>query len=114
MDMALAWAGDGSIVVADVTHTDRAATTTTVLPEAPGKPLTPTFSVPAGGYWRLFEGCRNGYGLLGLGASRSGDASWQGADELVVVELATGHSSVLVPKTPGLTGLHPAGWISAP
>ncbi len=93
MDMALAWAGDGSIVVADVTHTDRAATITTVLPEAPGKPLTPTFSVPAGGYWRLFEGCRNGYALLGLGAPHSGDASWQGADELVLIELSSARSS---------------------
>ena len=114
MDMALAWAGDGSIVVADVTHTDRAATVTTVLPEAPGKPLTPAFSIPAGGYWRLFEGCRNGFALLGLAAARSGDALWLGADELVLVDLATARSSVLVPKTPGLTGLHPAGWITAP
>jgi hypothetical protein len=114
MDMALAWAGDGSIVVADVTHTDRPATITTVLPEAPGKPLTPTFSVPAGGYWRLFEGCGNGFALLGLAAARSGDTRWLGADELVVVELGTARSSVLVPKAPGLTGLHPAGWITAP
>jgi hypothetical protein len=114
MDKALAWAGDGSIVVADVTHTDRAATITTVLPDAPGKPLTPTFSVPAGGYWRLLEGCRNGFALLGLAAARSGDSPWLGADELVLVELATARSSVLVPKTPGLVGLHPAGWITAP
>src|SRR6185312_4603458 len=81
MDMALAWTGDGSIVVADVTHTDGAATVTTVLPEAPGKPLTPTFSVAAGGYRRLFEGCRNGFALLGLAAARSGDVPWLGADE---------------------------------
>jgi hypothetical protein len=114
MDMALAWAGDGSIVVADVTPTDRPATITTVLAEAPGKPLTPTFSVPAGGYWRLFEGCRNGFALLGLAAQRSGDAAWLGADELVLVELATARSAVLVPTAPGLTGLHPAGWITAP
>jgi hypothetical protein len=114
MDMALTWAGDGSIVVADVTPTDRPATITTVLPEAPGKPLTPLFSVPAGGYWRLFEGCRNGFALLGLAAQRSGDSQWLGADELVLVELGTARSAVFVPTPPGLTGLHPAGWITAP
>ena len=56
MDMALAWGPDGSIVVADVTHADRAATITTVLPEAPGTSLTPAFSVPAGDYWRALRG----------------------------------------------------------
>jgi hypothetical protein len=114
MDMALAWGADGSVVVADVTHPDRPATVTTVDPAAPGKPITPTFPVPAGNYWRLFDGSRSGFALLGLGAHRAGDAPWLGADELVAIELSTARSAVLVPADPGLTGLHPAGWISAP
>jgi hypothetical protein len=114
MDIALAWNADGSIVVADVTHPDRPATITTVDPAAPGKPITPTFPVPAGNYWRLFDGSRSGFALLGLGAHRAGDAPWVGADELVAIDLSTARSAVLVPADPGLTGLHPAGWISAP
>lgn len=113
MDMALAWGPDGSIVVADATHADRPATITTVAPEAPGASLTPTFSVPAGNYWRLFEGSRGGFALLGLAAARTA-APWLGADELAAVELSTARSAVLVPTDPGLTGAHPAGWIAAP
>jgi hypothetical protein len=114
MDMALAWSRDGSIVVADVTHPDRPTTITTVDPSAPGTPISPMFSVPAGNYWRLFDGSRTGFALLGLGPHRAGDTPWVGADELVAVELATGRSAVLVPPDAGPTGLHPAGWISAP
>ncbi|HEX7472602.1 MAG TPA: hypothetical protein VF323_05940, partial [Candidatus Limnocylindrales bacterium] len=114
MDMALAWAADGSIVVADVSQAGRAATITTVDASAPVTPLTPTFSVAAGSYWRLFEGSRRSFGLLGLAAHRAGDPAWLGADELVTIELATGRSSVFVPTDPGLSGLHTAGWISAP
>ena len=113
MDMALAWGPAGSIVVADVTATDHPATITTVDPSAPGTPLTPTFSMVAGGYWRLFEGSRAGFGLLGLAAHRA-DAAWLGADELVAIDLASAGSAVLVPTDPGMTGLHPAGWLSAP
>jgi hypothetical protein len=112
MDMALAWTGDGAIVVADVTHADRPATITTTLTENLGH-RSPTFSVPAGDYWRLFEGSRGGFALLGLAAARTG-ALWLGADELVAVELSTARSAVLVPTDPGLTGVHPAGWITAP
>lgn len=112
-DMALAWAADGSLVVADVTHPDRTATVTTVGVSAPGTPLTPTFSVAAGSYWRLFDGSRSGFAVLGLGAHRAVDTPWAGADELVAIELSTARSAVL-PVDPGLTGLHPAGWISAP
>lgn len=113
-DMALAWGPGGSIVVADASRTNAPATITTVSDKAPGTPLTPTFSVAAGTYWRLFEGSRSGCALLGLGARRTQEASWIGADELVAVDLATGASAVLVPDDPGLTGLHTAGWITAP
>ena len=114
MDMALAWGADGSIVVADVTHMDRPATITTVAASAPGTPIGPSFSVPAGSYWRLFDGSRSGFALLGLGAHRTGDAPWLGADELVAIDLTTAASAVFVPADGGLTGLHPAGWITAP
>jgi hypothetical protein len=114
MDMALAWGADGSIVVADVTHTDRPATITTVAASAPGTPIAPTFSVPAGSYWRLFDGSRSGFALLGLGGHRGGDAPWLGADELVAIDLTSAASAVFVPADGVLTGFHPDGWISAP
>ena len=113
-DISLAWGPDGSIVVADVSQTKNPATITTVAVAAPGTALTPTFSVPAGTYWRLFEGSRGGFAALGLGARRSGDAPWIGADELVAVDLATARSAVLIPDQPGLTGVHTAGWVTAP
>jgi hypothetical protein len=113
-DIALAWGPDGSVVVADVSHANVPATITTETDKALGKPLTPTFSVAAGTYWRLFEGSRGTFAVLGLGASRPNDAPWIGADEVVAVDLPTGNSSVFVPSDPGLTGLHTAGWISAP
>lgn len=113
MDMALAWGPGGSIVVADVAGTGP-ATITTVGDKAPGTPLTPTFSVAAGTYVRLFEGSRGPIAVLGLGVKRTQDAPWIGADEFVAVDLPTGASAVLVPDDPGLTGLHTAGWITAP
>jgi hypothetical protein len=113
MDMALAWAGDGSIVLANVTHPDRPATITTVDTSSPGTSITPTFSVPAGTYWRLFAGSRAGFALLALAAHRATDAPWIGADELVAIELSTARSAVLVPADPGLAGIHTAGWITA-
>jgi hypothetical protein len=113
-DISLAWGPEGSIVVADESQTKNPATITTVAVAASGTPLTPTFSVAAGTYWRIFEGSRGGFALLGLGAKRSGDAPWIGADQLVAVDLATARSAVLVPDDAGLTGLHTAGWITAP
>jgi hypothetical protein len=113
-DKALAWGPNGSIVVAELGDPKAPATITTVSDKAPGTPLTPTFAVAAGTYWRLFEGSRSGFALLGLGAKRAQDPSWFGADELVAVDLATGASAVLIPDDAGLTGLHTAGWITAP
>lgn len=113
-DKALAWGPGGSIVVAEMADAKAPATITTVTDKAPGTPLTPTFSVAAGTYWRLFEGSRNGFALLGLGAKRTQDDPSIGADELVAVDLATANSAVFVPPDPGLTGLHTAGWITAP
>jgi hypothetical protein len=109
---ALSWGPDGAIVVADVEDFTRPASITLVAPDAPRVALGPAFQIPAGSYWRAFDGSRAGYALLGLGADRTQD--WRVADELVVIRLATAESAVFIPAAAGLTGVHAAGWITAP
>jgi hypothetical protein len=88
---------------------------TTVDPGSPTIPVSPTFSASlAGGFWSEFEGVRGSFALLGLGSDRAHDSLYLGADELVAVDLATGRSAVFVAGDPGLTGIHVAGWITAP
>jgi hypothetical protein len=109
---ALSWGPDGSIVVADVESAESPATISTVAADAPRDPLGPTFKIAQGDYWRAFGGSRGGFALLELGAARASD--WLAADEFATIDLATARSAVLVRDDQGLTGLHAAGWISAP
>lgn len=113
MAVTLAWGPDGTIVIADVNQADGAATIGTASPTDLTN-VTKALSLPAGSYWRLFEGSRAGFALLGLGAERAHDSLYEGADELVVVGLASARTTVFVPKATGLTGLHIAGWVTAP
>jgi hypothetical protein len=113
MAVTLAWGPGGTIVIADVNQSDQAATIGTALPTDVTH-VADALSIPAGSYWRLFEGSRAGFALLGLGAERAKDFVYEGAGELVVVGLASGRTAVFVPDDAGLIGLHIAGWITAP
>ena len=112
--LGLAWRADGTVVVATSGTAGTPLDLHAVSPNAPTTPIGGQFRLPAGSFWQEFDGARGSTALLGLASDRAHDFLYLGADELVAVDLATARAAVLVPDSPGLTGLHVAGWITAP
>jgi hypothetical protein len=111
---ALAWGPDGSIVVVHPNQVDQPFVMVVEGSEAPNAVIEPEFQLPAGTYWQEFNGVRGSTALIGLAGDRAHESPYLGPDELVAVDLPTARTAVLVPDSPGLTGLHVAGWITAP
>jgi len=118
--LGLGWGPDGSIVVAAQAAVDSPLDLRLVLPAEPSvvQPR-PTFTLPSGTYWQRFDGVRGTTVLLGLAADRAHDSLYLGADELVAVDLSASRgdtlmAAVLIPTDAGLTGIHVAGWVTAP
>ena len=111
---ARGWGPIGSIVVVRSNQADRVFS---MFVQGRGPlyaKLSPEFRLPAGTYWQEFDGVRGSTALIGLAGDRAHDSPYLGASELVAVNLDSARAAVMVPEAPGLTGVHPAGWITAP